>query len=202
MGRLARSSRKGMRLYGATSKDGGLSWTANQKVYESPDGHICECCHPTAYISPTGEMYAMWRNWVSGSRDMYYTRSTDGKTWATAKRFGTGTWPLNACPMDGGGLALDGRSVLHSAWRRDGAIYATAGDAKELAIGKGKNPTIAASKTGAFIAWTDGPEVKLLKPGATQPATLGEGAFPVLAASDSVYAAWEQNGAIVVEHIQ
>ena len=52
---------------------------ANQKIYESPDGHICECCHPTAYIGPQGELYAMWRNWVSGSRDMYYAVSGRSK---------------------------------------------------------------------------------------------------------------------------
>ena len=55
---------------------------AISKIYVSPDGHICECCHPTAYIGPQGELYAMWRNWLSGSRDMYYAVSTDRKTWA------------------------------------------------------------------------------------------------------------------------
>jgi hypothetical protein len=32
--------------------------------------------------------------------------------------------------------------------------------------------------------------------------TLGEGAFPVLAGSSSVHAAWEHNGAIIVEQIR
>jgi hypothetical protein len=40
----------GTRLYGATSKDGGLTWSKNMKLYESPDGSICQCCHPTAAL--------------------------------------------------------------------------------------------------------------------------------------------------------
>ena len=41
--------------------------------------------------------------------------------------------------MDGGGLALDGQAASHrmAAGR---AVYATAGGAKEVALGKGKNP--------------------------------------------------------------
>ena len=68
-------------LMGSLSKDGGKTWSPNQLVYASPDGHICECCHPTAYVGPKGELYAMWRNWLGGSRDMYYAVSTDGKSW-------------------------------------------------------------------------------------------------------------------------
>ena len=76
---------KGMRLYGSLSKDAGKTWSANQLVYSSQDGHICECCHPTAFIGPRGELYAMWRNWLSGSRDMYYAVSTDRKTWTASQ---------------------------------------------------------------------------------------------------------------------
>jgi hypothetical protein len=192
---------KGMRLMGSISTDAGKTWQPNQLVYASPDGHICECCHPTAYVGPKGELYAMWRNWLSGSRDMYYAVSTDRKTWSSHK-LGEGTWPLKACPMDGGGLALDGNGAFHSAWRRDGVVYATGADGKEVALGPGKNPTIAANRVGPYVAWTEGPAVKLMKPGAASPVILGEGAFPVLAASDTVYVAWEHEGAITVEPVR
>jgi hypothetical protein len=192
---------KGMRLMGSLSTDAGKTWSPNQLVYASPDGHICECCHPTAYIGPKGELYAMWRNWLSGSRDMYYAVSTDRKTWS-AHKLGEGTWPLKACPMDGGGIALDGKGEIHSAWRRDGVVYAAPANGKEVALGNGKNPTISANRNGPYIAWTEGTSVKLMKPGASAPVTLGEGAFPVLAASDKVYIAWEHEGAITVEPVQ
>jgi hypothetical protein len=192
---------EGMRLYGALSKDGGATWGDNQEIYVSPDGHICECCHPTAQIGPQGELVAMWRNWVSGSRDMYYAISSDAKTWSLQK-LGQGTWLLNACPMDGGGLALDSKSVVHSVWRRDATVYATSGNAKEIEVGRGKNPSIAVGQDGAYVVWTDGTSVKLKKPGSKDAVTLGEGAFPVLAGSSSIHAAWEHNGAIIVEQIR
>ena len=81
---------KGTRLFGSLSNDGGRTWARNQPIYASPDGNICECCHPTAYIGPKGELYAMWRNWLSGSRDMHYAVSADRKTWKVQK-LGSGT---------------------------------------------------------------------------------------------------------------
>lgn len=34
-------------IYSAVSKDGGKSWGTNICVYRSPDGSVCECCHPS-----------------------------------------------------------------------------------------------------------------------------------------------------------
>jgi BNR repeat-like domain len=192
---------KATRLVGSMSNDGGKTWSTNQQIYTSPDGHICECCHPTAYIGPKGELYAMWRNSLSGSRDMYYAVSRDRKTWK-AQKLGTGTWPLNACPMDGGGLAIDAKGAVYTAWRRDGGIYATTGQDAEVALGKGKNPAITAGKDGRYIVWTEGMNVMLSKPGVPQPIDLGMGAFPVVAGSGPIYAAWEHDGSITVEQVQ
>ena len=46
------------------SKDGGQTWSPNFSVYESPDGHICECCHPSAVIAADGAIHVMFRNWL------------------------------------------------------------------------------------------------------------------------------------------
>jgi hypothetical protein len=191
-----------MRLYGALSKDSGKSWEPNREIYASPDGHICECCHPTAFVGPKGELYAMWRNWVGGSRDMYSAVSTDGKAW-DVKKLGEGTWPLKACPMDGGGLALDGSGRVHSVWRRDSTVFMTSAGGKEVEVGKGKNAALAVASSGAFVAWQDGPSILVKKPGAEAPVVAGTGTFPALAASgESVYAAWEHEGSISVERIR
>ena len=191
-----------MRLYGTLSKDAGKTWEKEREVYASPDGHICECCHPTAAIGLKGELYAMWRNWMGGSRDMYYAVSTDGRAW-DVKKLGQGTWPLNACPMDGGGLALDAQGRVQSAWRRDGAVFIAAAGEKEVELGKGKNIALALGKSGPYTVWQDGPSILLKKPGSAGAAVLGMGTFPVLAASgDAVYAAWEHDGSIAVERIR
>jgi len=96
---------KGMELWGRISRDGGATWAGDISIYQSPDGHICECCVPNVAISPAGEIAVMWRNWLGGSRDLYLSTSRDGRTFSAAQKLSTGTWKLNACPMDGGSLA-------------------------------------------------------------------------------------------------
>jgi hypothetical protein len=192
-----------MRLFGALSKDAGKTWGPNRQIYASADGHICECCHPTAYVGPNGELYAMWRNWLRGSRDMYYAVSRDGGATWQERKLGEGIWPLNACPMDGGGLGFDGSGRLYSSWRRDSTVYLTSDGGKEVALGGGKNPTIAVTKAGPYVAWQEGMSLKVKTPGSSKAAVLGSGAFPVLAADgDSVFAAWEHHGVIEVERVR
>jgi hypothetical protein len=189
------------KLFGAISKDGGGTWGANIPIYESPDGHICECCHPTAYIAPGGRMYAMWRNWLGGARDMYLASSADGgRTWK-AEKLGEGAWPLKGCPMDGGGLAVDQKGGVHTAWRREGTVYyAQPGEAETL-VGSGKNPMIAAAADEIYVAYNEGSTVKLRSVRNGDTRELGKGANVVLAGAGPVYAAWEDDGAIHVERV-
>src|SRR5437899_4408521 len=115
---------KGKRLYSATSKDSGATWSKNVEVYESPSGTICQCCHPTAIVDGKGEIHVMWRNALEGNRDMYVARSKDGGvSFSRARKLGEGSWELNACPMDGGGLAIDPQGKLFSIWRRRDEVY-------------------------------------------------------------------------------
>lgn len=114
---------QGTQLWGGGSRDGGRTWSNNVLIYQSPDGHVCECCHPSVEVAANGVVRVMWRNWIAGSRDMYTVSSADGgKTFAAPAKLGLGTWPLNGCPMDGGGLAGP-----YSIWRRASAVYYTCG---------------------------------------------------------------------------
>lgn len=45
-----------------------------------------------------------------------------GKKFGEATKLGTGAWPLKACPMDGGAIAVAGNQVS-SAWRRDKSLF-------------------------------------------------------------------------------
>lgn len=101
----------GTRLYAAVSRDHGVTWGHDVLVYASPGGAICECCHPSVAISEAGELALMFRNNVEGNRDMYVTRSTDGRMFSPAVKLGTNSWQLDACPMDGGALTFEGRDV-------------------------------------------------------------------------------------------
>jgi hypothetical protein len=78
----------GTKLYGARSTDGGLTWSKNVLIYESPDGTICECCHPSIAFDSGGQILVMFRNWLRGSRDMYLARSDDGATFSKPEKLG------------------------------------------------------------------------------------------------------------------
>lgn len=184
---------KGTELWRSTSADGGATWTANALVYQSPDGHVCECCHPSAAMDAQGRVAVMWRNWLGGSRDMYAALSSDGgKTFAVAQKLGSGTWKLNGCPMDGGAVALDAAGKPHTAWRREKTVFASelVGAEEQLADSSAQ-PLLVTGKSGAYELWESGGGL-MLKKGTASPSRLAEnGRF-------AAAAALPKGGAVVV----
>ena len=189
---------KGTKLYGAKSTDGGVTWSKNFLVYDSPDGTICQCCHPTLTVDAQGRVHAMWRNVIDGSRDFYETSSADGTHFGPARKLGTGTWKLDACPMDGGGLAIgqDGKAI--SAWRRETDIFLAEG-ATEQRVGPGKDVALARNGQGTYLVWTHEGGIEALTPKSAKPVVLAKvGGFAVLLPlkDGSVLAAWDTLGSI------
>jgi hypothetical protein len=186
-------------LYGSASKDGGSTWSEPAVVYRSPDGSICECCHPSLAFDERGVLHAMWRNQLDGARDLYVAESQDGgRTFGAARKQGTGSWKITACPMDGGGIAGVGADEVVTVWRRESKIFRAGGTGEELELGSGQQPVIASGPGGAWIAWSEGlgGRLVLLRPGATEPFELAPSAVAgVLAGSldgkGPVFAAWE-----------
>jgi hypothetical protein len=196
---------KGTRLYGSTSTDGGTTWSPNVLVYESPSGSVCECCHPSAAVDAQGRIFVMFRNSLEGNRDMYVVQSDDGgRTFGRAAKLGSGTWKLNACPMDGGALQIDSTGRAVSVWRREGEVFLSTGSGHEQRLGPGRQPILAATPRGPVLAWTEGKALKVIRPGQASAAILdGDAAFPSMVAlpNGSVALAWEQKGAIVVRSL-
>jgi hypothetical protein len=197
---------QGTRLYGASSGDGGRTWSPNVLIYASPAGHICECCHPSVAISASGAVYAMWRNWLGGSRDMYLAQSGDGgKTFHEAEKLGAGTWPLKACPMDGGGLVVTPEGKVVTVWRREGEVFLAPAGGAESSVGEGWDPALTYGRDGVYAIWKTPAGLFARLPGKSGPTRVSfEGSFPQLAALPGglVLAAWEEKGAIVVRAIQ
>ncbi|BCS32343.1 hypothetical protein TBR22_A15530 [Luteitalea sp. TBR-22] len=187
---------KGTRLYGAVSDDQGRTWRSDTLVYASPDTTICQCCHPSVAGSATG-FDVLFRNHIAGNRDMYVTTSPDGRTFAEPVKQGTGTWHLDACPMDGGGLA-DGPGGRVSTWRREDRVYLTSVAAPEQALGVGKDPAVGArADAGPDVAFIAANGRVVLQRG-TSAEGLGPGAHPVVAAFPAhTLVAFEQAGAVV-----
>ena len=154
-------------LYCSVSTDGGETWGENHLAYRSPDGSICECCHPSLAFDLSGKLIVMWRNSLSGNRDLYISTSSDGgKTFSKASKLGTGSWKKDACPMDGGAIAITSAGKAATVWRRDRDVYfVSTGEKKEQKVGSGEQPTIAATAQGTYIAWVSRrPGSLLVKP--------------------------------------
>jgi len=186
-------------VYVSRSVDGGATWT-DQLLYRSPDGHVCECCVPTIGADSEGGVAVMFRNWLGGSRDMYVAVSRDsGATFGPAAKLGTGTWPLDGCPMDGGAIALRGPRLM-SVWRREKAIYASTGAGIEVRLGDGRNAAVVLGREGAVVAWEDG-GIRLHQATTAAARLLGPGRAPALAAApggDQAFLAWERPGSGIV----
>jgi hypothetical protein len=189
-----RAKRK--QLYGAFSSDAGATWSKNVLLYESPDGTICQCCHPSLAAIGKGEFAVMFRNFLGGNRDMYLLRVREGQVVAKAERLGLESWTLNACPMDGGGVAIDNGRVV-TAWRRGMEIFLAEPGQKEKKLGGGMDVALAANHGETFVLWTQRGAVVRVSGGTTE--VLGEGgAFPVITSlpGGGALAAWEENGVI------
>jgi hypothetical protein len=189
------------RLYGALSKDGGVTWSRNVQIYASPDGNICECCAPSVAFDENGEIWVMFRNVLDGDRDLYLIHSIDGAEFGPAQRLGIGSWPLDACPMDGGGLVADHGRIV-SAWRREDDLFLAEPGHPEYRMGQGKDVAITVSPKGTYVVWSGARGLRVWKTGAETSAAIGrEGAYPVLITlpDGTVLAAWENKGAILVE---
>jgi hypothetical protein len=146
---------RGTKLFASKSTDHGATWSKNVLVYASPDGSICECCHPSI-VASGDNVHVLFRNSLKGDRDMYLVSSHDqGATFGSAIRLGMNQWKLNACPMDGGMLTIDKEQKLSTVWRRDRSICSAGTDpGSESYLGGGEQPWIANNDDGVYIVWT------------------------------------------------
>lgn len=193
---------KGTRLFAAKSLDHGATWSQNVLVYRSPAGSICECCHPSI-LATKDAVHVLFRNSLQGNRDMYLVSSYDqGVTFGEATRLGRNPWQLNACPMDGGMLAINKSGQLVTVWRRERSVFrANAKSGSENLLGLGDQPWVACDGAEFFTVWTsqrDG-ELRLEAPGSSESQKLCDGAsYPVVVASaqpnPSVYVLFEKRG--------
>ena len=185
------------KIVGAKSLDGGKTWTKNRLIYASPDSTVCECCKPSAVVQGIN-IYVMFRNWIQGSRDLYLIRSLDGGAhFDKAEKLGKGTWPLNGCPMDGGGLTVDAGNNPQTVWRRQNKIFSCTPGKPELEIGEGKACSIASINGVNLYAWIENGEVICLLPHGIKK-VLGKGSLPLIKALNGKEALciWEEEGEI------
>lgn len=103
-------------IYATVSKDNGATWEANQCVYRSPDGSVCECCHPSVVVSGNC-VHVMFRNSIDGDRDMYVASSKDdGKSFSPVRNWAQehGRWTPARW------MVVCWRPVQKVCWKRSG----------------------------------------------------------------------------------
>lgn len=188
---------KGTRIYTAVSRDHGVTWSADNLAYASPSGSVCECCHPSVAINTDAAMAVMFRNNLDGNRDMYVARSRDWAHLGPPKKSGTGSWKLNACPMDGGALVLDGNDAI-SVWRRENDVYLAPLGHEEQRLGPGRDPVLDRyDDDRQDIAWSSPAGVVLMRD--EERTTVGAGRFPaIVSLASRTVLAWEFQGAVKV----
>jgi hypothetical protein len=180
------------KIYGAISNDGGQTWSDNSMIYTSPDTSVCECCKPSVAMKGSN-IYVMFRNRMSGYRDLYLIQSSNGgASFGQAKKLGTGSWKLNACPMDGGALSISQQSEVQTVWRRQNKIFAATPGMPEHEIGEGRGCAIETVDNKNMYAWANNGKIVFSEPG-EQKRVLGEGSQPVLKLLDNehIICVWE-----------
>jgi hypothetical protein len=182
--------------FSALSGNAG-NWTKNKLIYISPDEHVCECCKPSVAVNGAN-VAVMYRNWLHSSRDLYLLTSADaGKTFGKATKLGVGTWKLNACPMDGGGLAVDENGTVHTAWRREGDVYYCKPNGNEIKLAQGRSCGIAIdakNNNAEIVTLQAGKAVKLIDLKTKNDVTVGEGDFlKSIVVADKILCTWEQD---------
>jgi hypothetical protein len=183
-------------LFVSHSDDAGKTW-AKQRVLSAT---VCECCHPTVTVAADGTVRVLFRNNTGGNRDFYLAVSKDGATFDIAK-LGQGTWKLDACPMDGGGMAELGGDVV-TLWRRQEQLYIAkpGGDAEE-SFARGRNAAVTLRKEGMYAVWQSGDGIMAKAPGREPWVVSKTGGYPSISPSGPVVIAWEDSGKIRVERL-
>lgn len=177
---------------------GNSKWSKNKFAYKSAEDHVCECCKPSIAVNGNN-VSIMFRNWLRGSRDLYLTTSSNnGQTFSEAQKLGKGTWPLKGCPMDGGGISIDSKNEIHTAWQRDGQIYYARPGQQEEKIGEGRHVGL----DGNLATWESGSDL-FMKPLNGEKQKIGEGtALKVFEFNGkSILAIWEKDDQIVFKKL-
>jgi hypothetical protein len=196
-----RDDKKNKICYASTT-DHGNTWSKNKIVYQSPDKTVCECCKPSIAVSKS-KVLIMFRNWINGSRDLYLLQSDDlGGSFRTAIKLGTGTWKLNGCPMDGGGLAIDSKNNISTVWQRDGTIYFARPNEMEEQIGAGRNCSLSDAEN-PIITWNNGKKLKVKELKTGKEYDPGEGSFikAIRTMNGKILTAWEHEGKILFKSL-
>ena len=189
------SRNRGAQVEGSRLDPEVKNWSENIKIYDSPDKTVCECCHPSVASDGRNKLVVMWRNWLGGNRDFYVSESTDrGDRFSPANKMGTQSWPLKACPMDGGGIIAVADVGTFAIWRRQNEILLSTPTLPEMKLGNGAQPVLARVNGRILSVWQNGSSLVIREDIQKGEPRRIPGGYPSLAASSDgkrAYLVWE-----------
>lgn len=174
---------------------GHTQWQKNTLVYQSPDEHVCECCRPSIAVKGAS-VAVMFRNWLNGSRDLYLATSADkGHSFKSAVKLGSGTWKLNACPMDGGGLNFNADNTVSTTWQRQGTVYYCKLGENERELGKGRDCSISSNSNETLVSLSEGGNLQYKNVQTNAVTAVGNGSYlkTIILPDTHVLCVWEEN---------
>ncbi|HWR77154.1 MAG TPA: sialidase family protein [Thiobacillus sp.] len=149
----------GVSIYTAQSNDNGARFGVNRRLAE----HTCECCRTAMTWTAAGPV-ALWRNlFGTNTRDFAIASLDNG----VVRRATHDEWQIDACPHHGGGIAVDGRGVLHLTWftngkTRQGLFYKQLDgkiESRPMALGnpsaQAGHSSVAAAGGMVILAWRE-----------------------------------------------
>lgn len=151
-------------VFVSISNNRGQTFSPEIVAGNEPAG-VCACCGMRGFAGRDGRVFLLYRTARNGvDRGMaLLTSANRGRSFTETA---LDSWKLNACPMSSASIA-EGPGGVYAAWETDGQVYFARIDSKKSGDkapvpapgnpGKRKHPTLAISKSGAFLlAWTEG----------------------------------------------
>ena len=98
-------------IYFARSSSAGQTWSLNTRIND--DSGTADQVHPRLVIDGQARAYAAWQDKRAGTRDIFFSRSSDGgQTWAQNGRVNQQVGPVHDNPV----LAVDRAGAVFCFW--------------------------------------------------------------------------------------
>lgn len=105
-------------VFFAVSGDGGKTFSKNLKI----SSEVCPCCKTNLAVDKNGKIYASWRQVVGDNFRHIAVASMEngGASFSNYTIVSDDQWQINACPVSGAPMRVDGENNLKIAWFTNG----------------------------------------------------------------------------------
>ena len=101
-------------VFFAESNDGGKTFSKNLKI----SSEVCPCCKTNLAVNKNGKIYASWRQVVGDNFRHIAVASSEngGENFSDPVIVSDDQWQINACPVSGAPMFVDGANNLKIFW--------------------------------------------------------------------------------------